>query len=385
MERIANYNNKILRWARIYSRTTEEELFNRFKNHNYLDWEEKTKLPTYKQLEKLIAIYKLPLAVLFFPEPPNIKGIDVSFRTLPKHIRDSLTKDTIDIINTARYYQINLSEMFVASQSKKENILNFNVDNKNIYKMVDNLNLIFNTPYEFSLKKRSSKQLFDYWRDIFFEYGIYVFKDSFKDKTISGFCLFDEHYPVIYINNKMSFTRQLFTLFHELYHLLSSIGGIDFLNDDFISDLQIEEDKMIEYKCNSFAAEFLVPTKSFISIVGQEEITQILISNLSSKYRVSREVVLRKLLDLNKIEFNYYMEYKNKYNEDYFRNSSLDVTKSGGNYFNTQISYRGSKYIELAFENYYSERCSLSKLSEYMNMKIPHLKKIANIKGWGEL
>lgn len=32
-------------------------------------------------------------------------------------------------------------------------------------------------------------------------------------------CINDEQYPVILINNSMSFARQIFTLLHELYHL----------------------------------------------------------------------------------------------------------------------------------------------------------------------
>ena len=48
-----------------------------------------------------------------------------------------------------------------------------------------------------------------------------MFKDSFKADDVSGLCLCDEEYPVILLNNKMSFTRQIFTVFHEIYHLFA--------------------------------------------------------------------------------------------------------------------------------------------------------------------
>ncbi|MCP4567564.1 MAG: ImmA/IrrE family metallo-endopeptidase [FCB group bacterium] len=70
----------------------------------------------------------------------------------------------------------------------------------------------------------------------------------------SGFCLYDETFPVIYINNSQPATRQIFTLFHELAHLLLRTGGIDTPNDEYIQHLQGEA-KQIEISCNQFAAE----------------------------------------------------------------------------------------------------------------------------------
>src|SRR5262249_6804228 len=54
----------------------------------------------------------------------------------------------------------------------------------------------------------------------------------------------------------------IFTLFHELAHLLFHTSGIDLLTDDFIQRLPADE-RRIEIICNRFAAEFLVPERAF--------------------------------------------------------------------------------------------------------------------------
>ena len=95
------------------------------------------------------------------------------------------------------------------------------------------------------------------WRSAFYNCGIYVFKDAFKEEKFSGFCLYDNQFPVIYINNSMSFSRQIFTLFHELCHIILKTSGIDKTDDDYLNRLSIDN-KEIETFCNSFDGEFLV-------------------------------------------------------------------------------------------------------------------------------
>ena len=65
------------------------------------------------------------------------------------------------------------------------------------------------------------------WRSAFYRVGVTVFKDAFGADEFCGFSLYDEEFPVIYVNNSNAKTRQTFTLFHELAHLLQSTSGVD--------------------------------------------------------------------------------------------------------------------------------------------------------------
>jgi transcriptional regulator with XRE-family HTH domain len=48
------------------------------------EWERGESGPTYPQLEALAAALKVPVAVSFFPEPPNVPDVTQTFRTLPE-------------------------------------------------------------------------------------------------------------------------------------------------------------------------------------------------------------------------------------------------------------------------------------------------------------
>ena len=64
------------------------------------------------------------------------------------------------------------------------------------------------------------------WRNALEECGLWIFKDAFHQNDYCGFCLHDDQFPIIYLNNSMAKSRQIFTLFHELAHLLRRKGGI---------------------------------------------------------------------------------------------------------------------------------------------------------------
>lgn len=89
---------------------------------------------------------------------------------------------------------------------------------------------------------KSVDEALDSWREILAaRAGVYVFKDAFHAPNYFGFCLYDTEFPVIYINNSATKSRQIFTLFHELGHLLFHTSGIDILNDSYLKHLDDED------------------------------------------------------------------------------------------------------------------------------------------------
>src|SRR3546814_14659940 len=67
--------------------------------------------PTYPQLEQLSEAYKVPIAVFFFPEPPNVPAINETFRTLPEAEMDSLPSRIRLLMRKAKVMQLNLAEL----------------------------------------------------------------------------------------------------------------------------------------------------------------------------------------------------------------------------------------------------------------------------------
>jgi Zn-dependent peptidase ImmA (M78 family) len=232
----------------------------------------------------------------------------------------------------------------------------------------------------------SYEQIFNLFRDAFFNLGIYVFKKAFKNDQISSFSLFDSIFPIICVNNSLSLPRQIFTIFHEIYHLLNNTSGIDFLDD---TDLLVESLNPIERNCNEFAAVFLVPDDDFLSLLNNSEINDDCISTFAKIYCVSREVILRKLLHNTLISSEYFNSKRKDFYKDNFSKqkstSSKSNSNSAGPYYNAKISHIGKHYIELAFSSFYSQKITLTQLAEYMDMKIPSLKNLAFMLNWDNI
>ncbi|MCH7746138.1 MAG: ImmA/IrrE family metallo-endopeptidase, partial [Chloroflexi bacterium] len=212
------------------------------------------------------------------------------------------------------------------------------------------------------------------WRDVVQDKGVFIFKRSIKDRGISGFSLIHNDFPIIYLNNSTADTRQIFTVFHELAHILLHTSGVTKQDDSYI-DVLNGESKDVELFCNQFAAEFLVPSRDFEQHLFppyNDEFVEV----LANRYKVSREVILRRLLDQGLVQSNYYRAKANQWAKEYEGSRS---GSGGGNYYYNQITYLGEKYLNLAFGRYYQGRCTLEQLSDYVNVKarnIPNLEQV---------
>lgn len=358
-------NNDILVWARQELNITQEEVADRMGRNieDIINWEEGKDYPTYAQLEKLAyTIYKRPLAVFFFPNIPNIPKNNGKFRTLDNEIFNEIPTRIIELMNQARVMQLNLQELDSNSIIRITE-LELDIHEQNFY---EKLRDVLGVDLELQKKAKNMSDAFEMWRSAFYECGVYVFKEAFKDNSFSGFCLYDIKYPVIYINNSMSYSRQIFTLFHELCHILIKTSGIDKANDDYISRLELDNRKL-EMICNMFAGKFLVPTNDLLKLIDNVEINEKNIEKLSKKYSVSRDVILRKLLDMGKISKEAYEKKHSDYQEEMYRKP---INSGGGNYYNTKKAYLGENYINDVCSNYYSGKIDLYETANYLNVRV---------------
>ena len=208
---------------------------------------------------------------------------------------------------------------------------------------------------------------FEAWRGVLEDHGIAVFKDAFQSDFCSGFCLYDHVFPLIYVNNSAK-SRQIFTLFHELAHLLFHTSGIDTLsdgpNDGLPSDL-----RQIEVLCNSFAAEFLLPRERFeADIVGMPP-TEQTASILADRYHLSREFIFRRFLDRGDISEEEYLSAAQRWADQRGKGA-------GGNYYWTKIAYLGTSYVGLAFSRFRQDRITEPELADYVDTKVRNLAKL---------
>lgn len=239
-------NPEVLRWARKTGGFGIDDVVGKLKRkrvtaETVASWEKGTASPTYAQLERLAyEIYKRPLALFFFPEPPEEETPAESFRTLPQEEIDILEPTLLYLVRQAKVMQENLRELFDGvNPAKKQVCFDITIHSSDAISDVakavrEYLGVGLNEQYALTTNDKALK----YWREVLEKHGVFVFKDAFKDEECSGFCLYDDVFPVIYINNSQAKIRQIFTLFHELAHLLFRTGGIDLRHDDFVQRMR---------------------------------------------------------------------------------------------------------------------------------------------------
>ena len=381
-------NPDVLRWARDSMRLSLEEVAGRM-NKRVSDieaWERGDESPTYIQLERLAYdIYKRPVALFFFPEVPDEDAVEQSFRTLPEQELQRMPPRILFLLRRARVFQLNLAELYEGVNPANRQILrdlNF-APSVEVSEMADQVRAYLGIDLAEQQSWGSEDDALTRWRTVLEDHGVFVFKDSFNppgkkkvdsaESTFSGLCLYDTDFPVIYVNNNKAKNRQIFTLFHELAHLLMHTGGVDTRHDDYIEYLT-GNNRRIEILCNRFAAEFLVPSGDFQARQAGKPIHDGAIGEWAGLYGVSRETILRRLLDWGRVSQQDYEEKTRQW-----RKERKESSGSGGNYYLTRGAYLGEKYIEAVFSSYHTGKVSLEQAADYLDVKT---RNVAGMEEW---
>jgi Zn-dependent peptidase ImmA (M78 family) len=371
-EPVSGINPKLLIWARHRCGQSIAEVAQALgKQPEVIEsWESGASAPTYAQLEALAyRIYKRPLALFFFPEPPDEPDPEHSFRTLPDFEIQELGPDTRFHIRDARALQLGLYELNGGRNPASRRIFRDLRLSRSLppAETADQVRSYLGIDLETQTKEwRRPEDALKAWRSAIEEVGVFVFKESLRQRDVSGFCLYDEEFPIIYLNNSTTVTRQIFTLFHELAHILSRTGGVTKLDDRYIGALSGEA-KRIEVFCNRFAAELLVPVADFCRRIQGLSFSDETVATLAGEYKVSREVILRRLRDLDLVSQSDYEQRASLWRREHEERTR---GQGGGNYYATKVAYLGESYLRLAFSRYYQGAISIQQLADFLSVRV---------------
>ena len=375
-DRATGINPAMLRWAREQAGfPTVEAVAVRLKRPaaQIEAWESGSEFPTWRQLERLARdFYHRPTALFFLPAPPEEQIPSAEFRRLPEKDLYDLEPDTWLAIRQARARQLDLEELAPFDDSSERQIVRDLADSatpSSVDSLAMEVRRYLDVTVADQMKWGSEEDALDNWRDTVQSVGVWVFKRHFRQRDVAGFCLYDTQRPLMYLNNGQPKVRQIFTLFHELAHLLFEFNHLERSDVGHYVDSLEGHDRDVEIACNRFAGEFLVPTSHFRQNAAQEiatGITDAKLISLSRRYWVSREVVLRKCLNQNWVDQEFYNEKVQEWRSSHSEESDGGT---GGNYNYNQGTYLGAKYTALAFRGYYQGAYDVDQLSEYLDVR----------------
>jgi Zn-dependent peptidase ImmA (M78 family)/transcriptional regulator with XRE-family HTH domain len=376
-QQIPGINPQLLVWARQRAGQSIDDVAAALHKPAELieSWEAGTASPTYVQLETLAyKVFKRPVALFFFPDPPEESDPEHEFRTLPTAEVVELDADTRLKVREAHALQIQLDEL-TGGRNPAEHLILRDLDLpatspvKSAETVREYLGVSLTTQTD---TWTGVDEALKAWRSAVERAGVFVFKDSFKQRDISGFSLQGSEFPLIVINNSTAPARQIFTLFHELAHLLVHESGVTKTDDGYIAHLSGHAHR-VEVFCNAFAAELLVPSDGFRTAAKQGT-SDAVVSALAARYKVSRAVILRRMLDLNLVTHQAYETRARQWDEEYeIAQKARKEKGGGGNYYHTLGTYLSDRYTQLAFSQYYRGQISADQLAGYLNVSVKNV------------
>lgn len=145
--------------------------------------------------------------------------------------------------------------------------------------------------YEF----KSEYSAFKAWKAVLTDLGFYIAELEMSRSEVRAFTLTKHGYYVICLNSYDPVKARIFSLFHELGHVLLNQSGICDLHDYTRS-----QNDRAEVFCNQFAASLLVPKDAFLheKVLQTESVANDLadiVHRLGRRYRVSDLVIYRRL------------------------------------------------------------------------------------------
>jgi len=199
------------------------------------------------------------------------------------------------------------------------------------------------------------------------EYGVLLISRPLEEGSAA--CYRDESGSVIILNEKEVRWRQIFSLAHELFHLIT-------WNEELISKIQSDETlfNKNESLADAFAAALLMPQTMINHDVSESKLTYSFIIALAGKYQVSKQAMLWRLHHLRFITKE---EVQLALKDPEFLKFDHEISKQ----VFTATSSLGNRFIRLAYLSYENGKLSKTKFARILKVKLRDLEQYLAEKG----
>jgi len=374
---------EVLRWARETVGATLDDAATRagVTEARIQAWESGEAEPTLAKLRALAKLYQRPLSVFFLPEAPTTFDAMRDFRRLPGAADHSWSRALHKVYRRAIDQQAVAVELMEADDEIPQSAIPEAAiqDPPEDAARTARRALGVNLAHQFSW--RMPDESFAGWMEAVEAAGVFVLRTSeVPFEEMRGFSVSSGHIPVIVVNALDWPRGQVFTLLHEVAHLMLREGGLcDLLEPDS------GQGRQIEAWCNAVAAAILMPASSFldnevIRPPGRREWDDEVLAQLSGRWGVSREAILRRLVTLERATMDFYLEKRAEYQAAYAERREEErlrrkqsESKGGPPPYRMTVRDRGKPYVRLVLDAYQRDLITPSSLSTLLALKLKHL------------
>lgn len=377
----AYVNKEMLLWARGETpfATVEEAApyLSGITAEKLASWEDGSDYPSINEAKKLATLYRVPLACFYLSSPPEkrVKRY-TDRRTLNGTVYCETSYELWSEISRIEANREKLLEYIDEDESASYAFPSFEAD-LSVNAIADRLRSFLGIHLPFKNKSAYNSNAFNYFRSIFEHKGIIVAQISGVSlNEMRGLSVFHDSCPIVAINNKDFERAKVFSMFHELAHLVrrsSSLCKIDFdeRNDD--------EEKI----CDRIAAATLLPETGFREVAtkfyaSHGEWSSMCLQDIGDKFGVSSVVVLRRLYELGCIRKSvYYQVYKSLNDEFEANRIFIEMSRKGKNipvhYYVKYLNQQGYLFPRAILNAHASGKLTYGEMCRTLNVNSKHI------------
>lgn len=364
---------ELLVWARKSARMEIEEASHRLgiTEEELRSWEDGSERPTIVQLRKASAVYQQSFGAFFLPKPPQIFPIPVrDYRMFPDEFSVGISSD--------------LALDLRLSMDRREMCLELYGERKETPPAFGLLTSLRSDPEEVATTIRkvlgvSSEEQKEWedprvalniWREKLENTGVLVFQSvDVPLSEMRGYSVILAPLPVIVVNRKDAYAGRVFSMMHELGHLMLRSSGLCNLEVDASEQTPKARTEVF---CNHLAGSVLVPAEHLLEhpVVRRgtpPEWENDDLRTLAKAFSVSREVVLRRLLILGLTTEEFYQAKRRDYLSEPRRPQKGFVPPS-----TDIVSSAGKVFSRLVLDAYNTGRINASDASELFGVRVKH-------------
>lgn len=255
----------VLGWARQESGQSPEDLARSLGVglEVVLAWEAGDSRPTAGQFTRLAELLHRPTAVFFLPEPPRRGGLPTNFRQAPGLSGHELSADEVRQIRWGRRLQEIVAWVLRDREAEAVRLPRLSAQGRSEEAAAAFRRTLGVEPAT-QLGWDSPSEAFRAWRSALEEQGLLVLQLALGKGNIRGFSAWDDLAPIAAVNTAYHPTARIFTLFHEVGHLLTRTDAacLRFIQPG-------EHEAGVERWCERFAAEVLMPAEALQAVAAR--------------------------------------------------------------------------------------------------------------------
>jgi Zn-dependent peptidase ImmA (M78 family) len=367
----ARANSSVIRWARKNSGRSIEEIARRLSLSldSYVAVEAGTHHLTLSQLRNFSGLVKRPLATFYLRSaPPDVKK--------PRDYRastGSVGREAMLSFRKAQRVQ-DLSGVPFADDSPLFRI-QARLD-QSAATVATRAREAVGLTADQQVRFRSSKEFTDWLVQALAGLGVHVLFHAYSTDDSKAYSL-EGTPPVVVVNRRDFLNSQLFSLLHELCHLLLRRPGMcDTIGSGGPSN--------VETYCNRFASHFILPTDWFRQVIQRYDPEDIrgedALDALAKRFSTSRDVVLLRLVDMGLADSSDYAQMRSQWAAQAIaarKNRKGGRTSVKANALNDN----GGLFVSEVADAYASNRLGVVEASELLGINPGYVTEVVGVPG----